>query len=200
MAADPVNGAAVPGFYRPLPRWRYAGGAERLAGDLLGCYLVRRGPGGRGLRAVRLVETEAYVTDDPASHAVRGETARNRSMFGAPGTLYMFSLHGHHLANAVARRGEAVLFRGGEPVAGIAAPVPGPGRLAAAFGLTRAEDGWDLVRSEVRILPRRGPPFEIRTGPRIGVTRARERPLRFWIPDRPGVSRPPSGYLSFAQS
>ncbi|MHB8351564.1 MAG: DNA-3-methyladenine glycosylase [Thermoplasmata archaeon] len=196
--AAPEPAAAPLAFARPMPRGWYAREAELLARDLLGTLLVRRVPG--GYRAVRLVETEAYVTGDPANHAYRGETARNRSMFGRPGTLYIFSLHGHHLANAVGRPGEAVLFRGGEPVVGVVAPAPGPGRLAAALGLTRAEDGYDLLRSEVRILPRRGAPFEIAVGPRIGISRARERPLRFWIPGRPGVSRPPPGYLSFAQS
>ena len=198
MRAAAGAGSLAAAFARPWPRDWYARDAASVARDLLGSILVRRGPD--GFRALRLVETEAYGADDPASHAYRGPTARNRSMFGPPGTLYVFPLHRVHLANAVARRGEAVLFRGGVPVAGIAGPAPGPGRLAAALGISRADDGMDLLRSEVRILPGAGPAPEIRSGPRIGISRARERPLRFWVPGSPGVSRPPAGYLSLAQS
>ncbi|MGI0151024.1 MAG: DNA-3-methyladenine glycosylase, partial [Thermoplasmata archaeon] len=77
-------------FAHPIPRRFYARSAEIVARELLGARLVRRSPG--GFRAVTIVETEAYLADDPASHAFRGPTARNRTMFGRPGSLYVFSI------------------------------------------------------------------------------------------------------------
>jgi DNA-3-methyladenine glycosylase len=114
-------------------------------------------------------------------------------MFSAPGTLYVYRIHQVACANLVARCGEAVLLR-----AGAAALVPpktasGPGRLCRYLCLTREDDGADAVRSrrvEVRIPPTT--PGPIRRGPRVGIRRATQRPLRFVLANEPSVSRPRS--------
>jgi DNA-3-methyladenine glycosylase len=142
--------------------------------------------------AVRLTEVEAYGgADDPASHAFSGETARNRTMFGPPGRLYVYRSYGiHWCANVVCGpvgSPAAVLLRGGIPVAGSAAMVArrgradhladGPGKLCEALGITGAEDGVDLSSGRVR-LEGRAASGAITTSPRIGITRAQERPWR----------------------
>jgi len=157
---------------------------------------------GRGPRArsVRLVETEAYVTGDPASHAYRGATRRNRSMFGPPGTLYVFRIHQVVCANLVTRPGEAVLLRAGETVGAALPSASGPGRLCRALGITIADDGLDAVRSPRLRLSSDGlRPRAIVRGPRVGIRRAAERPLRFAVDRHPAVSRPrPRGRFTSA--
>jgi len=104
------SSSGAPG--RRAGRGFFARPAARLARELLGATLtVRFGP---VRRSVRIVETEAYVRGDPASHAYRGPTERNRSMFSSPGTLYVYRIHQVVCANLVARRGEAVLVRAGD--------------------------------------------------------------------------------------
>ena len=175
-------------FDRPLRRPFYDRPTRRVARDLLGSVLVRRV--GRELRAGLVVETEAYVHDDPASHAFRGMTSQNHSMFGSPGTLYVYQIHQVHCANAVTRPGEAVLLRAAEPLTkGLPSP-RGPGRLCRAFGLTRAEDGEDLVTGGVRLLPGHDPRRKILVGPRVGIRRAADRPLRFALEGNRWVSLP----------
>lgn len=176
-------------FRRPYPAPWFDRPAEALARALLGSDLVRRDPSG-GYRAARIVETEAYGRDDPASHAFAGPTERNRSMFGAPGTLYVYAIHQVVCANVVAERGTAVLLRGARPLAGLAGRTDGPGRLARSMGLTRSDDGRDLTRSRIRILPGEAPIGPIAIGPRVGVRRAADRPLRYAIVGDPYVSRP----------
>ena len=162
-----------------------AGVARALLGRLFGT----RSPD--GVRVVRLVETEAYVADDPANHADRGPTPRNRSMFGPAGTLYVYRIHQVVCANIVTRPGQAVLLRAGEPrTPGLSDP-RGPGRLCRALGISREDDGTDLVRSDrffVGGLPE--PVGPVSVGPRVGLRRAAERPLRFALTGNPWVSRP----------
>ncbi|HKN07708.1 MAG TPA: DNA-3-methyladenine glycosylase [Thermoplasmata archaeon] len=163
--------------------------AAQLARDLLGATLTVRS--GRVVRSVRIVETEAYVRDDPASHAFRGPTRRNRSMFSSPGTLYVYRIHQVVCANLVARRGEAVLLRAG--AADRAAPerASGPGRLCRFLDITKEDDGTDTVvgdRVVVRLALRRAGP--VRAGPRVGIRKAVDRRLRFVLADEPAVSRP----------
>lgn len=173
----------------PLPRAFYDRPTVRVARALLGCRLVRSGPG--GLREARIVETEAYVANDPASHAFRGPTRRNRSMFDRPGTLYVFRIHQVYCANAVTRAGEAVLLRAAEPVSEGLARAHGPGRLCRAFSLTVADDGADLTRGSVRILPRNRPlGGRIVAARRVGISRGVERLLRFALEGNPHVSTP----------
>lgn len=186
MRADPGLG-----FARPVPAARWELPAERLARELLGVRLVHRT--GRSWRAVRIVECEAYGEGDPASHAFLGPSVRNRSMFAPPGTLYVFSIHQAVCANVVGRPGEAALLRAGEPLtAGLTDP-SGPGRLCRALGIDRGLDGASLERSEVRLLPRTAPVGSVLVGPRVGLSRARERPMRFALAGSPWVSSPRRG-------
>lgn len=142
---------------------------------------------------IRITEVEAYGgEDDPASHAFRGETPRNRVMFGPAGHLYVYRSYGMHwCANVVTGppgTASAVLLRGGVAVDGEAAMVQrrgrttriadGPGKLCQALGITGAHNGTDLSNGEVRIegRPMRGPTVST---PRIGITRAIDRLWRF---------------------
>lgn len=164
-----------------------------------------------GRRAGRIVEVEAYEGhDDLASHAARGPTARNRVMFGPPGHLYVYKIYGiHWCANVVCGpEGSpgAVLIRAVEPQAGLEAMwrsrpkaktltdlCSGPGKLCAALGIEGEHDGvrLDRARGSVRLTPGLLADGErIVTGPRIGITKAVERPWRFAIADNPHVSRP----------
>jgi DNA-3-methyladenine glycosylase len=155
---------------------------------------------GGQMTAGRIVETEAYTgPDDPACHAAErvGRTARNQSMFGPPGTAYVFLSYGiHWCINAVTDRTgypAAVLIRALEPVHGIEIMrarrgvrdrdlARGPGRLAAALEVTGGLDGHRLDTPPITFHD--GPPVDperIRAGPRIGITRAADWPLRFTL-------------------
>ena len=163
--------------------------ADRVARELLGGTLSVRS--GRSVRSVRVVETEAYLRNDPASHAYRGPTARNRSMFSRPGTLYVYRIHQVVCANLVARQGEAVLVRAGSAVGFPPATASGPGRLCRFLGITREDDGEDTVAGgRVAVWLRRESVGPIETGTRVGIRKAAERPLRFALRDEPAVSRP----------
>ena len=174
--------------------------AAPLARALLGVTLTVRS--GRVVRSVRIVETEAYVRHDPASHAFRGPTRRNRSMFSSPGTLYVYRIHQVVCANLVARRGEAVLLRAGAADGADPKSASGPGRLCRFLGITAEDDGTDTVgsgRVEVRLAPERVGP--VRAGPRIGIRTAVDRRLRFVLVNEPAVSRPrPRGATSASSS
>jgi len=194
-----------------LPRSFYARSALRVAPELLGRVLVRRLADGTRL-AARLVETEAYLPDDPASHAFRGPTRRNEVMFGSPGRLYVYFTYGNHwMMNAVTGRvgeGTAVLLRAAEPLRGLEVMASyrgrddprdlcsGPGKLAKAFGITGAQNGHDLVAgSDVYVLE--GRPVarsHVSRTTRVGVTLGAERRWRFIVTGDPFVSRArPSG-------
>jgi DNA-3-methyladenine glycosylase len=178
---------------RALPLWADEKGARELAIRLLGAHLLRRSVTGRVVQAARIVETEAYVSGDPANHAYGGKTPRNRTMFAGPGHLYVYRIHQVHCANVTARAGEAVLLRSAEPLQGPGSFGPGPGRLCQAFGITRGDDGRPLDRGTLVL--RRGPPpgERILSAPRIGIRRARDRPLRFFLEKNPWVSSPRRG-------
>ncbi|CAN5312751.1 DNA-3-methyladenine glycosylase [soil metagenome] len=175
--------------------------ATRAAPALLGC-LVRHG----GV-VVRLTEVEAYEgPDDPASHAFGGPTRRTAIMFGPAGRLYVYFSYGMHwCANVVCRpdgSASAVLLRAGEVVSGLptarerrGARVPdkrlatGPACLTQALGIAAAAAGADLLGSgPVHLLPADTGTGRVRSGPRIGVSRAADRPWRFWIDGEPSVS------------
>ena len=187
-----------------LPRRFYARDSLLVAPDLIGCTLVRRDAAGGPIGGL-IVEVEAYRGgDDPASHAFRGETPRTRSMFGPPGRAYVYFIYGmHHCLNIVtgpAGVGQAVLLRALAPTVGLARwrafrpegplerAAAGPGLAARALGLTRADDGVDLLGPRLVIRPRRGPAPPIARGPRIGLSKAREQPWRFWWEGHPSVS------------
>lgn len=162
-----------------------------------------------GVAVGRIVETEAYLHDDPASHSFRGPSARNAAMFGPPGRAYVYLIYGLHLCfNVVtgdAGRGEAVLVRALEPLAGLELMrrrrgdvadrelCRGPGRLAQALGLTRAHDGASLRSGALRLLPpERGHAVDesaIVVARRVGIRKAADAPLRFHVRSSPFVSR-----------
>jgi DNA-3-methyladenine glycosylase len=194
-----------------LPRSFYARSALLVAPDLLGRVLVRTLADGARL-AARIVETEAYLPDDPASHAFRGMTRRNEVMFGPPGRLYVYFTYGNHwMMNAVTGRageGTAVLLRAAEPLQGLEMMAAhrgrdhprdlcsGPGKLAKAFGVTGAQNGQDLVRgSDVFILEGQAVTrSRVSRTTRVGVKLGAEPRRRFIVTGDPFVSRGrPSG-------
>ncbi|MEA2023037.1 MAG: DNA-3-methyladenine glycosylase [Actinomycetota bacterium] len=170
-----------------------AGDVLSVARGLLGCRLVTDLNG--TATEVAIDDVEAYGgADDPASHAYRGRTKRNDSMFREPGTLYVYRSYGvHWCANIVTGlEGEpsAVLLRGGVPVAGIDTMksrrgradhlTDGPGKLCSALGITGEHDGTSLIDGPVRLVSDGLPHTAmIDAGPRIGITKATDRPWRF---------------------
>jgi DNA-3-methyladenine glycosylase len=171
----------------------------QVARDLLGRELHAVGPDGH--RSVQLVEVEAYVAGDPASHAFRGPTARNRSMFRTPGTLYVFRIHQVVCANLVTRPGEAVLLRAGFPLDVRVGNPSGPGRLCRYLGITLADDGLDAsAKGRVYVAGAREPSLRTLRSPRVGISRAVDRPLRFSVSGNPWVSRPRPGRTISATS
>jgi DNA-3-methyladenine glycosylase len=187
----------------PVGREFFARPSLEVAPKLLGCVVAN------GAVAVRLSEVEAYDgADDPGSHAFSGLTPRNEVMFGPPGHLYVYFTYGMHwCANLVCGppgRAGAVLLRAGEVVAGAEVArqrrpaartdrdlARGPARLASALGLSRADNGADVCTSGsvLRVLSGFGVEAKrIRSGPRVGLARAADRPWRFWIDGDPTVS------------
>jgi DNA-3-methyladenine glycosylase len=177
----------------------FARSVHVVAPELVGAEFYVDGVGGL------IVEVEAYDHEDPAAHGYRGRTERNASMFGPPGHAYVYRSYGiHWCLNFVCEPlgvANAVLIRALEPLAGLDVMqsrrgldsprllCAGPGRLCQALGLTGAHDG----------LPLDAPPFELRdrtqpvevvAGPRIGITKAVERPWRYGFADSPFLSRP----------
>jgi DNA-3-methyladenine glycosylase len=189
---------------RPLARRFYRREALEVAPDLLGRLLVRELDG--ALVVGRIVETEAYGPQDPASHSYPGPRRANLTMFGPPGHAYVYVSHGiHHCMNAVCRPPSAVLIRALEPVAGIEAMArrrglseppllcAGPGRLCHALSITLADDGRDLTAGEgLWVAPGSRSPAAVVT-PRVGITVAVERPWRFVLPETRFASRPLPG-------
>jgi DNA-3-methyladenine glycosylase len=193
--------------HAPLARAELPADTEALARFLIGKLVVRALP--EGLVSGRIVETEAYVIGDEASHAYRGMTPRNRSLFLARGHAYVYLAYGTSwMLNVSAETtgiGAGVLIRALEPLDGIAIMqshrgverlrdlARGPGRLAQALRIDRSLDGLDLCR--------RGPLWlasgdaatdDIRQSIRIGITRAADRPLRFYRRASTFVSGPRS--------
>ncbi len=185
------------GVLTRLGRRFYARPAPKVARDLIGMTLLHHGVGGV------IVETEAYMGHDPASHSHRGETTRNRVMFGPPGRLYVYFTYGAHwCANVVTGpegSGEAVLLRAIEPLHGIEVMrkrrgtkdrdlARGPGRLTEALAIDKRHDGASLLRGPIGIYaPKRG--HRIQAGPRIGITKGAETAWRFCALGSPWLSR-----------
>lgn len=179
-----------------LTRSFYARPTADVARELLGKALLRRIQG-RWIGGV-IVETEAYLpVDDPACHASRGKTPSNASMFEQPGTLYVYPIHAKYCMNAVTESagvGAAVLIRAVEPLWGLEAMIEhrgvddvrrltrGPAMLCQALRVDRDEDGCDLVRdSELAILDPSDTQPDIVTTPRIGISKAVDKRLRFVV-------------------
>lgn len=189
-----------------LPRDFFDRPSPEVARDLLGSVLEHRTPD--GLVAVRLTEAEAYAgEEDPASHAYRGRTARNATMYGDAGHAYVYFTYGmHYCINLVCLgpgTASAVLLRAGEVVEGVDLArrrrrrardrdlARGPARLCEALGVHRPHDGADVCDPTEPLRVREGVPVDpalVRTGPRTGVVAAKERPWRFYIEGEPYVS------------
>jgi DNA-3-methyladenine glycosylase len=179
----------------------FARSVHTVAHDLIGCRLFYDGCGGT------IVETESYERDDPACHAYAGLTKRTATLFGPPGRAYVYLSYGiHSLLNAVAEpdgEAAAVLIRALEPSAGLEEMrarrgdrpdqdlCSGPGKLTEALGVGLGANGADLSLDPFLLLPRE-PDWSGRivTGPRVGITKAMERPWRFCLAASPYVSRP----------
>jgi len=207
-------GGVKPLKFEPLPAEFYGGNAETVAPLLVGHWLVRRLP--EGIAGGVIVETEAYLANDPACHAWRGRTERNASMWGPGGRAYVYLIYGfHHCLNAVCGpegTAEAALIRAMEPLWGLewmaarrgkgkpTELASGPGKLCHALGINRAQDGMDLCGADSEITIARNPGRDrlvamaggVKTTPRIGITKAADWPLRFLLRGNPHVSRPPA--------
>lgn len=184
-----------------------------VAQELLGKGLLLRQ--GKALLLAEIVETEGYlgVGLDPASHAHRGKSKRNASMFKRGGTSYVYLIYGvNHCLNVVTREkeiGEAVLIRAAKPLLGIeqmhknrGLPLDnrpktlknllnGPGKLAKAFGIDLQHDGLPLDRKNFAIvdLGRTYTAEEVVSSPRIGITKAADLHYRFFLKDSEFISR-----------
>lgn len=192
--------------FLPLPRDFYDRNPIAVARELLGKRLVRITEG--GVCSGRIVETEAYLAErDSACHASRGRNKKNATMFGPPGHAYVYVIHARHCLNFVTEaegRPSAILIRAIEPREGIESMAlrrgterlldlaRGPARLCEALAIDRRQDGLDLTLGrdlwvaeghEAGAAPQR-----IVKSPRIGVTSAHGRLLRFYLADNPYVS------------
>jgi DNA-3-methyladenine glycosylase len=173
--------------------------SELVARQLIGVTVLVDGVGGR------IVETEAYDREDPASHAFSGPTERNEAMFGPPAHAYVYRSYGiHWCLNFVCREaghGAGVLIRAIEPLYGVDVMrerrrtdddwllCSGPGKLCQAMGVTRALNGKSLAAFPFELLP--GPAgLEVVEGPRIGISKAMEVPWRFGLAGSRFVSKP----------
>lgn len=172
-----------------LSRAFYQRAAAEVARELLGKILVH------GERAGRIVETEAYLgTGDAAAHSAAGITPRTRVIFGPPGHAYVYLSYGiHNCLNIVAEpEGQAgcVLIRAVEPMHGISRPTDGPGKLTSAMGITLRHYGADLTRGSLTVREAEADEkFTVSVTPRIGITKARDLPLRFVISESPYAGR-----------
>lgn len=198
----------------PLPRAFYVRDPRRVARELLGKVLVRNAS---PPLTARIVEVEAYLgQDDPAAHSAAGRTLRNAVLFGPPGYSYIYFIYGNHYCLNVSCEPEGqaggVLFRAVEPLTGIeemararqveiASPkdlprlTSGPGRLCEAFEITRTRDNdCDLTsrKSSLWIGDDGYVARGITTSPRIGITKAEEMPLRYFLSGNAFVSGPKS--------
>jgi DNA-3-methyladenine glycosylase len=177
----------------------FARDVHEVARELIGATLLVDGVGGT------IVEVEAYHHEDPAAHGFRGRTPRNAAMFGPPGRAYVYRSYGIHwcLNFVCAQEGvaDAVLLRALEPTHGLDTMrvrrgvederllCAGPGRLCQALAVTKEHDGLPLDEPPFELRSRTSEP-ELVTGPRIGITKAADRPWRYGLAGSRFLSRP----------
>lgn len=205
--------STTPANIRALDRAFFSRDPRRVARELLGKVLVRQHSG--ALLSARIVEVEAYLGEqDPAAHSAAGNTARTAVLFGPPGHAYVYFIYGNHYCLNVSCEPEgqagSVLVRALEPLSGVEEMAKargieihspkdllrltsGPGRLAQAFSITRVRDnGCDLTSGDSTLwigedgYRARG----IRLTPRIGITKAAEKALRYLLVGNVFVSGP----------
>jgi DNA-3-methyladenine glycosylase len=197
-----------------FPESFYLPGAAKVAPDLLGHFLLRKTPA--GWAGGILTETEAYLQDDPACHSYKGKTPRNAAMWGPPGRSYVYLIYGNHYCfNTVCGpegSAEAVLVRAIEPlylkewllenrpVTKLEDLTTGPGKLCQALRIDRDLDHSPLTKVSADIVvaknPNRSEYVEqfgpIDAGPRVGITKAADLPLRFYLSRSRFISRGPT--------
>jgi DNA-3-methyladenine glycosylase len=169
-----------------------------IARALLGCYLVNKTKEGELIG--KIVETEAYLANDPASHSFNGKTKRNSAMFGSPGKAYVYFTYGmYHCFNVVTAKegiGEAVLIRALEPIKGIELMKKrrnqdninelcnGPAKLVQAMGITKKHNGISLLEGSLRLC--KGDKIaknNIAKSKRIGISKGTNLSYRFYLKD-----------------
>lgn len=189
-----------------LPEAFFARNTVVVAQDLLGQVLVRKTE--RGEMRARIVEVEAYLDEtDPASHAAAGKNSRARIFWGPPGRAYVFLIYGlHYCLNVVAQPKNhpgCVLIRAAEPLKDLEVMrfyrpnqndqnlTNGPAKLCQALNIDLSQNGIDLTspKSELQIVAGPTADFVVETTPRIGISRAKKKPLRFAISGNPYVSQ-----------
>ena len=188
---------------KPLPQTFFMKDAPELAQDLFGCVLIHETSEGRA--AGIIIETEAYSQEDAASHSYKGETPRTKAMFGPGGFAYIYFTYGMHycfnVVSGLTGTGQGVLIRALEPVEGIDLMkgrrnkesvrelCNGPAKLVQAMGITKADYGKSLFEGNLYISGRLEEEISIKSGSRIGITKAVDVPWRFWIDGSHFVSR-----------
>ena len=197
----------------PLPLLFYERNTLDVAQDLLGKVLLVRSEPGYSLddprsqiTAGRIVETEAYREDDPASHSFRGETPRSSVMFGEPGVAYVYFIYGiYEMLNFVTEpkgTAGAVLIRALDPIAGqslmlkrrnVRQPfhslMSGPGKLCRAMGIKKSHNRESLMGPRLYVIDDGFLPNSISKSPRVGISLAQDKLWRFFITDSPYISR-----------
>ena len=182
-----------------LTRTFFKRSVHEVAPELIGATFLRNGVGGL------IVEVEAYHQADPAAHSFGGPTTRNAVMFGPPGYVYVYRSYGiHWCVNFVCEpkgSASAVLLRAVEPTAGLSTMrrrrgvkderllCSGPGRLCEAMGITIADYGLPLDEPPFQLYGRTGE-VEVVAGPRIGLTKAVDRPWRYGLKGSRFLSKP----------
>ena len=189
--------------WKPVAHESLSHPAALLARYLLGHYLVHIAED--GVSVGKIVETEAYLgLDDEAAHSYRGLTDRTRAMFGPAGHAYIYLSYGvHYCFNVTAGGvgvGEGALIRALEPVEGVelmqhrrGASAPqitnGPGKLVQAMGIHKGLYGHDLTQPPLYLSAGSVPDEQVNIGPRIGISKAADLPLRYWVKGSPFVSK-----------
>ncbi len=177
---------------RVLSKAFYGRNTAVVARQLLGKYLIRK-IGARRMVG-KIVETEAYFQEDPASHAYRGKTPRSAPMFEHPGHAYVYFIYGsHYCLNAVTEKfgkAGAVLIRALEPVSGVRSATNGPGKLTKAFRIDKRFNRADLTKGDLVIAQGKREKYKIVSTKRIGISKASSKLYRFYIKGNLCVSRP----------